>query len=390
MSTVANHIARSAGATVQQRINHLGIGQKMQDLPEELWHKSFRYYVKEDPNRKGGPNLRMLRLDPEKPSPTVTGYIFNKFVHPTENRFITVREAARLQGFSDNVAFMGALTSTQLQVGNAVPIPLAKAIFEAILASAQEHGFNRNQLHGFSLFSGAGGLDIGAEQAHHSKLTINTKIVLDKWEDACKTLQNHFGNRIHVINEDISCINNPLQVWRNISKIKDTPDIVYGGPPCQSFSQAGKQKGDLDERGQLVFDFLRFVEKLCPPYFILENVSNLKGVANGELYPQILEHMDSIGYNTTVNTLLAAEYGTPQLRRRLIFLGCRKDIGYVSLPTPQYYENGTLFDKSFITVAQAFTGLPKAQFSQSKKDMIYDTRKDTELLIAKSANNYPF
>lgn len=362
---LANHIARSVGATVQQRIDHLSVGQKMQDLPEALWHKSFYYYVKEDPNRKGGPNLRMLRLDPEKPSPTVTGYIFNKFVHPTENRFITVREAARLQGFPDDVIFKGTLTSTQLQVGNAVPVPFAKTIFETILASAQKHGFHEDHLNAFSLFSGAGGLDIGAEQAYHSRLAIRTKVALDKWGDACKTLQNYCGNRVHIINEDITHIENPLQFWRDISGINHSPDIVYGGPPCQSFSQAGKQKGNLDERGQLVFQFLRFVEHLHPAYFFMENVANLKGVGGGELYQHILERMSEMGYNITVETLLAAEFGAPQLRKRLIFLGSRQDVGSIPVPTPQFYENGTLFDRPFVTVAQAFAGLPKAQFSKS-------------------------
>src|SRR5947209_20500991 len=80
------------------------------------------------------PQNLMIRLDPTKPSLTVTGYIFNKFVHPTENRFITVREAARLQGFPDEVTFQGTLTSTQQQVGNAVP--LAKAVFLSLLQDA--------------------------------------------------------------------------------------------------------------------------------------------------------------------------------------------------------------------------------------------------------------
>jgi len=70
---IFNHEPRKVGINVQRRINALKIGQKMQDLPEELWHDSFRYYVKEDPNRKGVPNLRLIRLDPSKPSLTVTG-----------------------------------------------------------------------------------------------------------------------------------------------------------------------------------------------------------------------------------------------------------------------------------------------------------------------------
>lgn len=364
---LANHIARSVGPVVQQRIDQLGIGQKMQDLPEELWHKSFRYYVKEDPNRKGGPNLRMLRLDPGKPSPTVTAFIFNKFVHPGENRFITVREAARLQGFPDSVTFLGTLTSTQLQVGNAVPIPLAEAVFESVLQFASQHGFNANRLNGLSLFSGAGGMDIGAMQASHGQLRIETKIALDKWKDACKTLQNYCGSHTRVINEDITGVKEPLQFWRDISGMREEPDIVYGGPPCQSFSQAGKQKGNLDTRGQLVFEFIRFVKDLNPSYFVMENVSNLRGVGGGELYRLILEQMDAIGYNVMVGVLLAAEFGAPQLRNRLLFLGCRKDIGCLSLPTPKYHMQPTLFDRPFNTVAQAFENLPAAEFSQTHK-----------------------
>jgi DNA (cytosine-5)-methyltransferase 1 len=61
LKMISNHVARSVGKVVQQRINNLGIGQKMQDLPEELWHESFRFYVKEDPTRQGGPNMRMIR-----------------------------------------------------------------------------------------------------------------------------------------------------------------------------------------------------------------------------------------------------------------------------------------------------------------------------------------
>ena len=160
---VDNHIARRAGAKVQERIDALKIGQKMQDLPEHLWHESFRYYVKEDPNRQGGPNLRMIRLDPNKPSLTVTAYIFNKFVHPFVHRFVTVREAARLQGFPDAVRFAGTLTSTQMQVGNAVPVPLARAVLGQVAEQAQTWGFGAKPLRAFSLFSGAGGMDIGAE-----------------------------------------------------------------------------------------------------------------------------------------------------------------------------------------------------------------------------------
>jgi len=174
--SIFNHQPRRVGATVQERINALGIGQKMQDLPEHLWHESFRFYVKEDPTREGGPNLRMIRLDPEKPSLTVTAYIFNKFVHPYEDRFITPREAARLQGFPDEIEFKGSLTSAQMQVGNAVPVPLGKAVFQSILEHATETFPMESKFNALSLFSGAGGLDIAARQAsRESGLSIHPR-----------------------------------------------------------------------------------------------------------------------------------------------------------------------------------------------------------------------
>ncbi|MGH2509262.1 MAG: DNA (cytosine-5-)-methyltransferase [Ktedonobacteraceae bacterium] len=360
---ITNHIARKVGVTVQQRINHLGVGEKMQDLPEELWHKSFRFYVREDPTRQGGPNLRMIRLDPTKPSLTVTGYIFNKFVHPTENRFITVREAARLQGFPDELTFEGTLTSTQQQVGNAVPIPLAKAVFASVLQNAITLGFNSHALTAFSLFCGAGGLDIGAEQGRQKNLHIHTKVSLDNWSDACKTLQGYYGDRAHIICRDITTIENPVQCWQTLSGETNTPDLVYGGPPCQAFSQAGKQRGTTDERGNLIAEFLRFIKALRPAFFVMENVSNLKGVESGTLYKQILDQIEDLGYNLTVDTLLAADFGAPQLRRRILFLGCRKDIGHLSLPTPTHSESPTLFDQLYTTVGEAFQGLPEARYN---------------------------
>ncbi len=353
---INNHQKRSVGQKVQQRINALKVGQKMQDLPEDLWHESFLYYVKEDPDRKGGPNLRIIRLDPDKPSLTITGYIFNKFVHPFEDRYITVREAARLQGFPDDVTFSGTITSTQLQVGNAVPIPLAKAVFQKVVTHSQATGYSHNPLHAISLFSGAGGMDIGAAQTGD----VTTQLAIDNDENACKTLRNYFGNHICVLNQDIMQIANPLDIWFQQSGSDATPDIVYGGPPCQSFSQAGKQRAFNDDRGLLIMEFLRFVRVLNPAYFVMENVANLKGIQNGKLYYHIIEEMKKLKYHVNVAKLLAADFGTPQLRYRLFFIGSRLELGKVDMPQPTHARQPTLFlDKPYMTVREAFTGLPK-------------------------------
>ncbi len=365
-TAVTNHIARSVGCDVQQRINALGIGQKMQDLPEELWHKSFRFYVKEDPTRRGGPNLRMIRLDPAKPSLTITAYIFNKFVHPFEDRFITVREAARLQGFPDELHFRGTLTSTQLQVGNAVPVPMARAVFQALLSHAQTQELPETPLKAMSIFSGAGGMDIGAEQAAFGRGSIETKLALDNWKDACCTLSGYYQSRVRVMTTDVSQVEDPRKHWHESSGEQELPDLVFGGPPCQAFSQAGRQKGLSDVRGGMVFQFLRFVERLEPTFFVMENVSNLKGTGDGHLYQQILEHMRELGYYVTVCTLLAADFGAPQRRQRLFFIGSR--LGQVESPLPTHSSSQRLFHtEPYLTVGEAFAGLPPAMFSGSRE-----------------------
>lgn len=373
---ISNHVARKAGPTVQKRIDALKIGQKMQDLPEELWHESFRFYVKDDPNRVGGPNLRMIRLDPAKPSLTVTGYVFNKFVHPYENRFITVREAARLQGFPDAVVFEGSLSDAQMQVGNAVPPPLAQAVFQSVLAHAASAGLPRT-LWGLSCFSGAGGMDIGALSAESKGRRIETRLSFDHWKEACATLQNYLAAAACdgcVMNTDALNIENPVEFWRKHSNAGRKPDIVFGGPPCQAFSQAGKQLAVSDERGTLVFEFVRLVSELKPSYFVMENVANLRGVGGGELYKEVLSRFENLGYNVTETLLLAADFGVPQLRRRIFLIGCLEELGKVDPPVPTHSGTPGLFGlKPYVTVGEAFAGLPANARHADEPVPVYQT-----------------
>lgn len=364
MTKVYNHQPRKVGKDVQRRINALGVGQKMQDLPEELWHDSFRFYVKEDPTRKGGPNLRIIRLNPDDQALTVTGYIFNKFVHPYENRFITPREAARLQGFPDEVEFMGALTSVQQQVGDAVPVELGRAIFKALLDVFLEYKPEQRIFNALSLFSGAGGLDIALEQVSQENGNhLNTFACVELDSARCETLRGHFNGNMNVFEEDISKIDAQAILQACGKQVQDVW-LVYGGPPCQSFSQAGKQKGANDSRGQLIFDFLRFVEEIRPPFFMMENVSNLKGIDNGKLLAKILKRTDELDYRINYATLNAADYGSPQKRRRLIFLGSRKDLPVRAyLPLPTHGEGRNLLNlKPYKTIGEAFEGLPSPDY----------------------------
>lgn len=380
-----SHVSRQASPKVQQRIEALQIGQKMQDLPEELWHDSFRYYVKEDPNRKGGPNLRMIRLDPEQPSLTVTGFIFNKFVHPHENRFITPREAARLQGFPDWFMFSGPLTSAQRQIGNAVPVQLARALGSAILRKEREVQPTGNKtLRVLSLFSGAGGLDLGffANNCYGISFEIDSCVEFD--HDSCETLRYNFGPQAHnVVEGDIRSV----QISELLhGRKKSGFDVVIGGPPCQSFSQAGKQKGVSDDRGQLIDEYIRMVREAKPRYFVFENVSNLKSIGRGALLQSILRELRGLGYNCEVGVLLASEYGAPQKRRRLVILGCREDLGTLTIPSPTHGFGPEA--QPFTTVEDAFNGLPQlmprnaqALLTKGKKAQYRDVLKHMQIRL---------
>lgn len=356
---IFNHQPRQVGPKVQERIDALKIGQKMQDLPEHLWHDSFRYYVKEDPTRVGGPNLRMIRLDPDKPSLTVTAFIFNKFVHPYEDRFITPREAARLQGFPDDLEFKGTLGSTQSQVGNAVPIALGKAVFNSVIEHAKKLTPEKQLFHAISLFSGAGGLDIAASYSGNSCAKLKTYVSIEIDRDCCETLSSFYQNESCVLQQDITSIDDPVSLTENLGIKKEDVWLVYGGPPCQSFSQAGKQRGISDPRGQLIEEFLRFVEELSPRYFVMENVRGLAGINKGVLLREILEQMTTLGYNVDYDLLNAADFGTPQLRKRLIFLGTKKEFGKAMLPHSTHSEVPNLLAPNrYMTVGEAFKGLP--------------------------------
>lgn len=98
-------------------------------------------------------------------------------------------------------------------------------------------------------------------------------------------------------------------------------DLLIGGPPCQAFSIVGSRKGLADPRGQLIFDFVRFVAELKPTAFILENVPNLQAISNGQVYQQLLDRFQALKYNIAYGRLSSADYGVPQNRKRLFMVG---------------------------------------------------------------------
>ncbi|TWP23090.1 DNA cytosine methyltransferase [Apibacter muscae] len=160
-----------------------------------------------------------------------------------------------------------------------------------------------------SLFSGAGGLDLGFSKAGFNIAWANE---FDKeiWDTYIK---NH---------------PNTLLDKRNITEIisQDIPECegIIGGPPCQSWSEAGTLKGIKDKRGQLFFEFIRILKDKQPTFFLAENVSGMLASRHSEAIEKIINLFKEAGYNLSFKLLNAKDYNVPQDRKRLIFVGFHK------------------------------------------------------------------
>lgn len=170
-----------------------------------------------------------------------------------------------------------------------------------------------------SLFSGCGGLDLGFENAGFDIIWANE---FDKkiWE----TYEYNFPNT--------------MLEKRDIRKVfsVEIPDAdgIIGGPPCQSWSEAGSKRGIDDARGQLFFEYARVIRDKQPKFFLAENVSGILHKRNQDAFNSIIETFDKLGYSVSFNMLYASDYKVPQDRQRVIIVGYRKDLG-ITFESPE-------------------------------------------------------
>lgn len=171
-----------------------------------------------------------------------------------------------------------------------------------------------------SFFSGAGGLDLGFKMAGFDLILAN--------EIDASAIETHRSNfQCEIVTESI----------QNIDASRFTHQRVtgfIGGPPCQSWSEAGSRRGINDQRGQLFFEYVKLIRAVKPAFFLAENVAGLLFDKNRPAFKSILKELTHAGYNISFRLLNAANYGVPQDRRRLIIVGYRTDlaIGYYKFP----------------------------------------------------------
>lgn len=173
-----------------------------------------------------------------------------------------------------------------------------------------------------SLFSGAGGLDLGFHKAGFETVFANE---YDK--KICPTFRENFPN-VRLIEGDI----------RKITPETFDMDAIgiIGGPPCQSWSEGGALRGIDDERGQLFYEYIRILKAKRPLFFVAENVSGMLSKRHSSAVQEFLELFDEAGYNVSLKLLNANDFEVAEDRERVFYVGFRKDLGITNFvyPTP--------------------------------------------------------
>ena len=164
-----------------------------------------------------------------------------------------------------------------------------------------------------SLFSGCGGLDLGFEKAGF-EISVANEFDPSIW---ATYKVNHPDTKL--IEGDIRQIND--------TDFPDEIDGIIGGPPCQSWSEAGALRGINDLRGKLFFEYIRILRSKKPKFFLAENVSGMLANRHSEAVKNILQMFKDSGYSVTLTLVNAKDYGVAQERKRVFYIGFRNDLG---------------------------------------------------------------
>jgi DNA (cytosine-5)-methyltransferase 1 len=367
-----NHLHLTHSARVVARYRLIPEGGRLPPpalLPADIRRKNFGNTYK--------------RLHRERPSLTlVPGN--NAFpVHPTEDRSLSPREAARLQSFPDTYVFSGSRAEQCRLVGNAVPVLLAEKIGAAIrdhLAIGEAHSEAQSavirpmpklppaqnsqrprvavsNITAVSLFTGVGGLLLGFQNAG-----VEVMASYDLKKSVAANLTVNFPGVSH-FKVDVGDL-----AAKDIVKHTDgrSIDIVFGGPPCQGFSIFGRRrfvhtkdhKPDQDERNELSIKFVDLAVRLAPRVIFLENVKGLVSTPRGRssYLAQIERRLCAAGYNVSWQIVNCADYGIPQLRERFILVALRAGLKFV-WPEAKHFASPKPWQRGFVTVGDVISDL---------------------------------
>lgn len=219
------------------------------------------------------------------------------------------------------------------------------------------------------LFCGAGGFSYGFEKAGFECV-----LALDKWNQAIETFNINHKNKC---GQNIDIYNYTNEMIRNLNKNNHIVGII-GGPPCQGYSMVGT-RDHTDARNNLYLQYVRFVEQIKPVFFVLENVKGLLTLNKGFFKNDILNRFDQIGYNVNFKVLKASEYGVPQNRERVFFVGLRRDLfkdRFMEFPKPN--------KEKFISTQEAIGDLPSLDNGEDSTKYKCEAQNDFQRMMRKN------
>lgn len=194
------------------------------------------------------------------------------------------------------------------------------------------------QINAIDLFCGAGGLSLGFQNAG-----VNILLGIDNDAKALEVFEKNHNNA-KTICGDIT----QIHYDDVIKKIGDKQiDLIIGGPPCQGMSLSGPRKFD-DPRNKLYLSYIRLVEEIKPKAFVIENVPGLVSLFGGQIKESIIQKFNDLGYTVNFQILCAADYGVPQNRKRVVFVGFKDKL----------FDFDQIKKKEMVTCEMALSDLP--------------------------------
>lgn len=388
-----NHVHLRHSDRVLARYRLIPEGGRMpppSELPEEIRRKNFGNTYK--------------RLHRERPSLTlVPGN--NAFpVHPTADRSLSAREAARLQTFPDSHIFDGSRAEQCKLVGNAVPVRLAQKLGEAIIAHVRGapkiqnpnvtslsprktpnqmtprfDNEKRTSLRSASFFTGIGGLALGFRNAG-----VHISTSYDMKNSVARNFAINFPGIPHHTCDvaELSL----AEVRGHMAGVE--PDIVFGGPPCQGFSIFGRRRfintrdhrPEEDERNEVSLKFIDLAIGLKPRAIFMENVKGFVSTPRGNstYLREVEKRLDSADYKFEHRVINCAAYGVPQARERFILVAWEKSLEFV-WPEEKYFATPKSWQRGYINVGDVITDLMDP--SSHSEDFSHVPMKHKEMVV---------
>jgi DNA (cytosine-5)-methyltransferase 1 len=235
------------------------------------------------------------------------------------------------------------------------------------------------ELPAISLFAGAGGLDLGVEQAGFS-----VRAAVENDPDACTSLRVNFPHA-NVVEADLRRVST-REVLSAADLRPGNVELLIGGPPCTPFSKSGywleqKRRG-LDPEASLLEHYVRILDEARPRMFLLENVFALAYSNHNRAWLEfLLESFDRLGYGVTRQTVLAADYGVPQRRQRLIIVGSLDGPPAVPQPTHSGPHERRLWEQGAL--------LPHVTAGEAIGDLLHDDGEPEEVVAGKYGHLLP-